>query len=142
MKKLMILMVYTALCTFTALAQEDKSDRIESYKIAFITEKLDLTPKEAAAFWPVYNEYNELMKKIRDKSKERSRIYREKTAPTDHEAEKYITDHAASKHQEQELTKKYVGEFKKVLPVTKVAKLITLEQEFKMQLLRKLKDHK
>ena len=31
-------------------------DEIQSQKIAFFTQELDLTPQEAQAFWPVYNE--------------------------------------------------------------------------------------
>jgi Spy/CpxP family protein refolding chaperone len=145
MKKLMILLVCTALCTINAVAQDDKKDkekgdRIESYKIAFITEKLDLTPKEAAAFWPVYNEYNDQAKKLRAKEKERTKAYREKIAPTEQDAEKYIAEYMAYKQQEMDLQKRYMAEFKKVLPVAKVAKLINLEQEFKMKLIKTLKD--
>lgn len=145
MKKLMILLACTALFTAPALAQQEdkdkeKADRIESYKIAFITEKLELTPKEAAAFWPVYNEYNDQLKKLRTKDKERTKAYREKTTPTDQDAEKYINEHMAFKQQELELQKKYMAEFKKVLPMAKVARLVSLEQEFKMKLLHSLKD--
>lgn len=133
------------LCVLTAAAQEDKhdkNDRVESYKIAFITEKLDLTPKEAAAFWPVYNEYSDQIKKLRAKDKDRLKTYKEKSAATDADSEKFISDHLLSKQQEMDLAKKYIAEFKKILPVTKVARLVTLEQDFKMQLLKKLKEPK
>ncbi|MES2558781.1 MAG: hypothetical protein V4590_03520 [Bacteroidota bacterium] len=119
---------------------QDKNDRIESYKIAFITERLNLTPKEAAVFWPVYNEFNDQLKKIRKTEKERGRAFGEKTQPTDAESEKFVNDFIAGKQQEFDLTKKYVVEFKKVLPASKVAKLVTLEHEFKIKLLQRLKD--
>ena len=31
-------------------------ERIQSEKIAFITQELDLSPEEAQVFWPVYNQ--------------------------------------------------------------------------------------
>ena len=49
--------------------QEKMESRIESQKIAFITQKLDLTPTEAQLFWPIYNEYQTKMKEIRQQNK-------------------------------------------------------------------------
>lgn len=121
-------------------AQDDKHDRIESYKIAFITERLNLTPKEATVFWPVYNEFTDQLKKMKQIEKERVRAYGAKTTPSEAESEKFATEYIAFKQQELDLTRKYVAEFKKVLPAAKVAKLLTLEHEFKMQLLKRLKE--
>lgn len=37
------------------------SERIKAYKVAFITQRLGLTPQEAEVFWPIFNQYeNEL----------------------------------------------------------------------------------
>jgi hypothetical protein len=40
--------------------------RIESQRIAFITQRVHLTPDEATKFWPVYNEYRDALKDMRD----------------------------------------------------------------------------
>ncbi len=32
-------------------------EKIKALKVAFITERLELTPKEAQVFWPIYNDY-------------------------------------------------------------------------------------
>ena len=125
-------------------AQEEtpeRNERIESYRIAFITEKLNLSSKEAASFWPVYNEFSQQIKSMREKDRERMRLFRDKTAPTDQEAEKFIADNLSFKQQELDLTRKYLTEFKKVLPMAKVARLITIDQEFKLQLLQQLKNN-
>ena len=34
-------------------------------RIAFITEKLQLTPSESEQFWPLFNEYHKEMKSLR-----------------------------------------------------------------------------
>ena len=38
---------------------KEQKERLESFRIQFITKKLDLTPAEAEKFWPVYNEQKE-----------------------------------------------------------------------------------
>ncbi len=38
---------------------------LETLKIAFISNQLDLTPDEAQKFWPVYNQYNKELKQMR-----------------------------------------------------------------------------
>lgn len=38
---------------------KEQRAQLESFRIQFITKKLDLTPAEAEKFWPVYNEQKE-----------------------------------------------------------------------------------
>ena len=123
-------------------AQEDdnRNEKIESLKIAFITEKLNLTSSEAKVFWPVFNEFSDELKKLKEKEKENMQALKTKNSPTDIESNKFINEHINLKQAELDLTKRYINEFKKVLPERKVAKLLTLEQEFKQQLLQHLKD--
>lgn len=147
--KTFLYLLATLLSCFGLKAQDDfpggppeRQQQIESYRIAFITEKLNLTPKEAAVFWPVYNEYEEQVKAMRMKDRDRVRNFREKASPTEQDGEKFISEHLAFRQQELDLTKKYMAEFRKVLPAAKAALLLTLEQEFKMQLLRRIKDRR
>ncbi len=141
MRTLVTLLLLISL-SYQLKAQEEKVDKIESYKIAFITEKLNLTPKEAQVFWPVYNEYSDKLVALRKKERERVKAYNSIPNPTDAESEKFIKDYLACKQQFTDLTAKYVAEFRKVLPAAKAAKLVTLEHEFKMQLLHKYKEKK
>ena len=48
---------------------QDRNERIEATRIAFITERLNLSSKEATVFWPVYNEFSNQLKKIRQAEK-------------------------------------------------------------------------
>lgn len=45
-------------------------ERLESYRIQFITKKLDLTPAEAEKFWPLYNEQKEASLNLMQTAKE------------------------------------------------------------------------
>src|ERR1035441_8570820 len=54
-------------CPFAMFAQDktDRKDKIETMHIAYLTQKLDLTPAEAEKFWPVYNQYKADMEQLR-----------------------------------------------------------------------------
>ena len=119
---------------------ETKYEKIEALKIGFITEKLALTSKEAELFWPIYNKFEQDIKTLRRKQRELTKAFKLKAKPTEQEADKYINEQLVLKQTEIDAVKKYIPEFKKVLPISKVAKLLSIEQEFKVQLLKKIKD--
>lgn len=55
MKKLLPILLL--LVSLNISGQQNKRERIKALKVSFITEKLDLSTKEAQKFWPVYNAY-------------------------------------------------------------------------------------
>lgn len=67
---------------------------VEALKVAFITQKLNLTAEEAQKFWPVHNSYMAELKKAREANKD---------------AELAFEEQALS------IRKKYNNDFKKVL---------------------------
>ena len=67
---------------------------VEALKVAFITQKLNLTAEEAQKFWPVHNSYMADLKKAREANKD---------------AELAFEEQALS------IRKKYNNDFKKVL---------------------------
>ena len=52
--------------SINSFAQKHDKEKIKALKVAHITEQLDLTAKEAQAFWPVYNANEEAHYKLRD----------------------------------------------------------------------------
>src|SRR4051812_42751159 len=44
---------------------EERMEKLESMKIGFFTQRLDLTPEEAKKFWPVYNAFQDDLEKLR-----------------------------------------------------------------------------
>jgi len=146
MKKLLLILFIALGLAATAQQTDDndepKHEKIEALKIGFITEKLALTSKEAEVFWPVYNKFEQEVKTVRKKQRELTKAFKLKSKPTYQEADKYITEQMALKQNEIDVVKKYMPEFKKVLPATKVAIRLSVEQEFKVELLRKMKDRR
>lgn len=116
--------------------------KIETMKVGFITNKLQLTPEEAKAFWPIYNQYESEKKAARKSTIGEKEEFKPLDQMSDAEAQKLIENQIAWKSKELDLLKKYIGEFKKVLPVKKVAKLMMVEEQFKKMLLEKAKENK
>jgi hypothetical protein len=59
---------------------------------------------------------------------------------SDPEIEKFVDSEVAFRQAELDVLKKYQVQFKKVLPIRKVAKLIRAEEDFKRELLKRIQD--
>ena len=68
MKKILICLTIF-ICTQVVAQETSKNEKIEAMKVGFITNKLELSAKEAQLFWPLYNEYNQKMDKLRNSKK-------------------------------------------------------------------------
>lgn len=130
-----------ALFPLIGLAQP-KKDKIESLRIAYLTDKLDLTPDEAKGFWPVFNMFKDEMDALRKKDKDLLPDDDRIKNLSDAEIDKIINEHISLKEQQAALMKKYLAEFRKVLPPKKVLLLYKAEDDFKKIMLDKLKDQK
>ena len=136
--KYLYLAVFTILFAAPALAQPDNSN-VEAVRIAYITRKLSLTSDEAKVFWPVYDAFQDELKALKGKLREDMTDSRKNfDTLSDKEIEGVIDRYLGSKQQELDLNMKYHQEFKKVLPIRKVAQLYKAEQEFTKMLLQRL----
>jgi hypothetical protein len=138
---LFVALLFAGACAFAQTPPKDQSsvgwkqrkEKMESMKIAFITQKLSLTPGEAEKFWPVYNEFTKKNDALR---KEQMDQHRGKKMDLDSMSEKdaseLIDKHIAFQEQQTALLKEYTPKFKAVLPVKKVALLFQAEKEFRM----------
>jgi hypothetical protein len=139
MKKIYILAFIIFALLKTTSAQDNRREEIESFRIAFFTRQLNLTPDEAKKFWPVYNEMQAEMQKIHKDRRMRHRDERDNFDNlSDAEIEKTINDEMASRQKELDIEKKYHDRFKAVLPMKKIAIYYRAQEGFKRELLRKL----
>ena len=128
--------------TFQVLAQDPGHQRgreeIESYRIAYLTEKLDLTPELAEKFWPVYNEFNDRKKDLRiERSKIRLDLSRSDL--DDKTAKQIIDKELALRKQELSLEEEYYNKLSEVLTPTKLVTLLRAEMDFNKEMLRRLR---
>ena len=120
----------------------DRED-IESMKIAFLTRRLNLTPDEARKFWPVYNQFSEELKVIRENRNKAAKDTKDNFETlSDKEVEKIVDGEITFRQQEIDLLKKYHNQFKQTLPIKKVAKLYRAEEDFKRELLERIKERR
>lgn len=140
MKRLMLL----AVCVVWALAMQAQpgggqlEERVEAQRVAFLTNRLSLTPEEAQQFWPVFNEYRKAMKEVRkdkrpDKAPENM---------TDKEADDFLVDAINAEEREFALRKDLVQKLRKFLPSRKIVMLFQAEEEFKKKLLNEVRERR
>ena len=127
--------------TQVAHAQNDINGRqkIESAKIAMITNRVNITPEQAPQFWAVYNEYNgkkqELNRRIRQLNNQAPRSNLNNNQLLDG-----LREVNATKQKLADLDDEYLDRFLKVISPQQVAELYKTEQVFNKMLLNKLKD--
>lgn len=118
---------------------KEKKEKIRSLKIAFISQKLSLTPEVAEKFWPVYNKYDS---KIMNLKEGQMKLRLNKKDLTDEEALKQIEEAEQAEAEIMALKKKMRTELIPIIGADKVVILERSEQEFHRKLLNKLKDRK
>ena len=127
MRKQLFLLSFLVLFSAIVFAQENKPpvrERLESLKVGFLTERLNLSAEEAKVFWPVYNKYQDELEQLRKSRRENlmnAKLNFDEMS--DSEVEKTIDNELMYRQGELDVLKKYNPQFKKVLPVKKVAKL-------------------
>ena len=148
MKTALLTLVTIIGFTGTSIAQpgpkhEEKKEKVEAMKIGFITQQMNLTPEEAQKFWPVYNQMNNEVESLRkERHLARENVKDNFETMTDPEFEKLINDELASRQKEFDIQKKYVAQFKAVVPIKKVAQFYRAEEQFKRKLLEKIQEKK
>jgi hypothetical protein len=114
-----------------------RKENMEAQKIAFLTSKANLTSEEAARFWPVYNKFEDEKRNIKRLLRaELNDTKKDFATLSDAEVERNMVDMLDLRQKEIDLERRSFQEFKKVLPVKKVALIIAGEKEFYQQVLK------
>ena len=105
---------------------------LQAERAEIIREELRLSAAESAAFWPVYDKYRADISAVRDRQAELfGRFLKARQAGTidDEFARGLIKDHFDIKSDILKTQKKYLRQFRKVLPELKVARFYQLENK-------------
>jgi len=139
MRKIIALVLF-GLFTLASFAQGDK---LREEKVKYIKKKLALTVDEEKKFLPLYGQYMDSMASLKKDFKDDVDLAEvDLTFMSDEECEKLINEVIKVKERELELIKKYTAEFKKVLPIKKVAMIFKAEADFKKDLIKQLRKEK
>jgi len=111
---ILILTLFLAIGLQSHAQDDDKKEhgRLQALKIAYITKKLNLSPEEAQKFWPIYNQYEEEVRKTQIEVRQRGGTEIERD-------EKILA-----------IRKKFNGEFLKAISSEKVNAFFRTEKEF------------
>lgn len=142
MKRLiLILILMTSTLGFSQPGSEIQ-EKIKAQKIAFITDKLDLSSEEAQRFWPIYNEFEAKVETIKSEELRPLKKEMRQGNVSDKRAneilEKLMKAETAMFEAKQEL----LNDLKKVLPAKKIILLQVAEDQFNQKLLDRLKEFK
>jgi hypothetical protein len=120
MKKYLLVIVILFGTFSLATAQNGNGrQKIQALKVAFITQKLHLTPSEAEKFWPVYNQYDKEIMQVR--------------------ANRRNGDVLDSEQKLLDIRKKYKSSFEKILGPSRLNDLYNAETDFRNILIQRLK---
>ena len=120
-----------------------KYEKIKTLKIAHISNELNLTTEEAEKFWPIYNEHERSMMKIRRELRSKSKFRPDSTEKfSDEEANKLIENILSMKTAELTFQKELISNLKGVIPPIKILKLEHAERTFREMLIKELRDRR
>jgi hypothetical protein len=109
-------------------------DKLKADKKLLVAANMDLTESEAKGFWPIYEDYQKDLHKVNEQIgtllKSYAKDYNDKSM-TDDKAKKLIDESLAIDQEELKLRSAYVPKLSKVLPATKVARYLQIENKIR-----------
>ena len=118
----------------------EKRKEIESMKVAYLTNQMDLTPEEAQVFWPVYNQFRDEMDTHRKEGRKKYQTFKINQADY---SDKEVIEHMEFKFEHERkaiaIEEKYFKQFVEILSPQQVLAMLEAEEGFKRELLRKVR---
>ena len=135
MQKTLLILAFIAI-TFNSFAQ--RKERLKALKVAFITERLELSSTEAQKFWPVYNAIEDEKDVLRKESRKLRKNLDLETI-SDNDANTLLESMLDLENKKHQLQNKRVNELLKVIPAKKVILLKIVEDQFNKRMLEEIK---
>ncbi|MDR3680814.1 MAG: Spy/CpxP family protein refolding chaperone [Flavipsychrobacter sp.] len=133
-------LIFFANSTMYAQDRDDKHatlEHIHSIKVAYITDRLNLTSQQSQVFWPVYSSYEKELKALRKSYFEK---YKGVDKNDDHVSRQFFDDNLDFQAASVDLKRKYRDQFLNVLTPQQLANLFKAEHDFNIMLMQRLKD--
>ncbi|MEM7549745.1 MAG: hypothetical protein AAF363_08725 [Bacteroidota bacterium] len=142
MKRFIINLSICLFSTVAAYAQsEEAREKIESAKIALITERLGLSPEKAEKFWPVYREFTEKRQGLRREfSEAKSKVNLENA--TEEQKRNLLDLRLKLKEQEVGLEREYSDRLLGVISTKQILSLRQAEEDFRSMLLDRIRQRR
>lgn len=120
--------------------REDRIERVKALRVAFISDKLQLTPDEAEKFWPIFNQFDDKQSDLqKEKRQLMIKLQSEKaTTLSEKESAKLMDEDERLENEIQNNRRKLVKDLQGVIPNQKILMLRQIEVEFKQKLLKQI----
>lgn len=115
---------------------EERKDRLEQKKIAYITTELEMTADQAQRFWPIYNKYTSELSESRGGKRG---MKKEDAELSDAEAQALISTMLENEEKKIQIKKEYVGQLKNVLDNHQILRLMNTEKKFRKEIFDRFK---
>lgn len=144
MKKIIIILLLLLSVTTFAQDKEKHMERIKALRVAFISDRLDLTPEEAQKFWPIFNQFDERQLEFHKQKRQLMHKLRPENAAdlSDKETAALMEQDDKLESDIQENRRKLTKDLQGVIPNQKILMLKQLEIEFKEKLLEQMKNRR
>lgn len=144
MKKTIIILLLLLSVTTFAQDREKHMERIKALRVAFISDRLDLTPEEAQKFWPIFNQFDERQLEFHKQKRHLMHKLRPENAAglSDKETAVLMEEDDKLESDIQENRRKLTKDLQGVIPNQKILMLKQLEIEFKEKLLKQMKNRR
>lgn len=129
-----VLILLTGWTTAAAQNQKDRFEQIKAHKVAYLTEKMDLSVSEAEKFWPLYNEYEKSQQKIRSEAQVQIK------SPTNEEARSILFSSLEKDEKNIGLKRKFYEAAAQVVSYQKLYLMEQGEREFRIKILERYKN--
>ena len=127
-----ILMLLVPAAVLAQKASEIELTRsvIQTKKKIIVAANMLLTEQESEAFWPVYNDYQQALRNVNDRTVKLLEGYaRDYLTLTDEKAEEMLNEFLDIESEKVKLKKSYVKKFRKVLTEKKVTRYFQIENK-------------
>jgi len=118
-------------------------EKIDAYKKIYLTDKLNLDSKNESKFWKVYNLYQDSIKEnYRQRRLKYRKINLDSSNFSEKEYELYINDFLNYEKKKIDLRAKLIVDLKEFMSLKKTSYLFRLEDDFRREMMEKLKKNR
>ena len=144
MKKIIILLLLLVSGMSFAQGFEKRAERVKALRVAFISNKLDLTSQEAEKFWPIFNKFSDTQMDLHKQKRQLMlKLKPENTAGMSDAATLKLLNESENIDADLEDKKRqFVKDLQGIIPAQKILLLKKSEEDFKSMLLKKMNDRR
>lgn len=117
--------------------QERKIERIKNLRIAFISNKLDLSTEEAEKFWPIFNKFDDKQTKLLEAKRQLMQKLNQDNIPSGSSTQ-LLQDSEEIEINMQNNRAAYIKELQTVISAEKILILKKVEENFKKMLINRI----